>query len=241
MEMTTISRFADFLYESFDVKQADLKDDFDMLNDKMFGGKLARPHLRLMATKYKLGVMAYTKEGKIEYVGISSLYDITRQQYLDILAHEMIHVWMEQTGQDEKDHHGRKFMAKLEELNARFPEFKIRKSENAADYNVSGAVKVKEYGVVLFDEDGEWSIVVVNPAVIDDEKALDEFVAGIKKYGSHKFKKLTMQFYKSSNPDLPKFKIKKNLSLRSLELYVLDPKLAGEIRKETPVREDVIK
>lgn len=228
-------------FDSLDFKSVDMKKDFDMLNDKMFGGEIKRVPVRWMSTKYKLGVMAFNENGEIEYVAISNFYKITRQQFLDILAHEMIHIWMEQKGMREKDPHGQKFMTKMEELNKRFPEFSIRKSENVSDYNIAGSGVMKEYGVVLFDEDGRYSLVVVNSKVMDDDAAINEFIEGIRKYGLHKFRKLKISMYKSSNPDLPKFKIKKSLSLRSLELFVLTPELAKEIQQDELVKEAVLK
>lgn len=52
----------------------------------------------------------------------------------------MIHVWLEQLGVREKDPHGSKFIAKVNELNARFPKFNIkRRRENAADYTVANS------------------------------------------------------------------------------------------------------
>jgi len=230
-----------FESEQFNLKSANMLADFNMLNKMMFDGEIKPVPLRLMRTKYKLGVMAYTSSGDIEYVGISDFYSITRQQYLDILAHEMIHVWMEQKGMRERDHHGTKFMSKLEELNKKFPQFGIRRSENAADYNVSGSTKSKEYGVVLFAEDDKFSLVAVNSSVVDDDKALDEFVEGIKKHALSQFKKLKIRIYKSSHPDIPKFKVKRNLSLKSLELFVLTPELAKEIMMEDPIREVTLK
>lgn len=235
------------MYESekFNPNTTDIQADYDMLNGKLFDGKLQKVPLRWMRTKYKLGVMAYNEKGEIEYVGISNLYDLTRQQYLNVLAHEMIHVYMEQQGILEKDPHGRKFMSILDDLNAKNPDFQIAKSENAADFKVSDTGPAKTYGVVIIDEDGQQSLVAVQPSVLTDENMLDEFIKGIKgqsQYGVFmKAKSLTVSIYKSNHPDIPKFKIKKSLSLRSMELYVLDKPMADEIKMDELVREEKIK
>lgn len=222
--------------------QTDMQADYDMLNKKMFDGELPRVPLRWMSTKNVVGLMSYDEDRKIRDVGISTYYKLNRQQYLDVLAHEMIHVWMEHKGIRERDPHGPKFLAKVKELNDRFPEFSIKKTENAADYEISGKVKIKEYGVVLFDEGEECGIVVVDPAsIVDDEKVVNDFIEGIKKYALYRFKKLTLRIYKSSHPDLPKFKMKKSLSLKSLALYDIKKESADEIKKSTLVREEVLK
>jgi hypothetical protein len=195
----------------------------------MFDGKLKIVPLRWMRTKNKLGVMAYDENGNIQYVAISDFYNITHQQYLDVLAHEMIHVWLEQLGVREKDPHGSKFIAKVNELNARFPKFNIKKTENAADYTVANS-KANEYGAVIFEEENStYSIVVVNKSAINDV-AIDEFLTGIKKYALHKFRSLTIDIYKSSDPELTKFKIKRSLSLNSLELFVAKEELIKQIK-----------
>lgn len=242
--MKHIQSFQLFESNSYDLKSADLKADFAMLNDMLFDGKVQLVPLRWMRTKYKLGVMAYTEDNQIEYVGISTMYKLTRQQYLNVLAHEMIHVYMEQFGIYEKDPHGRKFMGILDDLNKKNPDFQIAKSENAADFNVADSGGDKTYGVVLFNEDGNLSIVAVQEKALDDIKALDEFVDGLKGQATGAFlrsKSVIIEVYRSSHPDIPKFKIKKSLSLRSMQLYVIDEKLASEIRTDELVRTDKVK
>lgn len=229
------------LFESIDTKSIDLKSDYDKLNKMMFDGVLPDVKLRWMNTKNVLGLMTYDEDGNIKDVGISTFYKLTHQQYLDVLAHEMIHVWIEHKGIKERDPHGRVFMNKVADLNKRFPEFSIRKSENAADYNVSASASIKEYGVVIFDEGDKYSVVVVNSSVMNDDNALTEFIEGIKKYGLYKFRKLTINFYKSANPDLAKFKVKKSLSLKSLELYVIKPELVKDIENDKLVKSVVLK
>lgn len=228
-------------YKLFESLGYNLQDDYNMINDLMFEGKLKPVPLRWMSTKYKLGVMAYTESGSIEYVGISTFYKLTRQQYLDVLAHEMIHVYMEQNSIKERDHHGSKFMAILDDLNKRFPEFKIAKSENAIDFQVGKNSKIKTYGVVLFDtvkrdNTNDISIVAVQQNVLDDNKQLDEFIDGLIKQANIAFlhdKTVSIEVYKSAHPDIPKFKIKKSLSLRSMELFVIGDEMAEDIRNES--------
>jgi len=239
--MKHLKSFHIFESEKFDYKTTDLKADYDMLNDKMFDGKLKPVPLRWMRTKYKLGVMAYTETGKIEYVGISYFYVQTRQQYLNVLAHEMIHVYLDQTGANEKDAHGYKFMFMLKALNEKFPEFNITKSDNAADFTVGVSGGDKTYGVVLIDEDGKLSLVAVQAKLFTDT-VIDVFIDELTKYTKspgnvfQSTKSLKIGFYKSSHPDIPKFKIKKSLSLRSMELYVITDEMAAEIRQEEPIK-----
>ena len=110
------------LFEGVDFKKVDLKADFDMINDLMFDGKLKPVKLRIMSTKNVVGLLSF--EGfaeidgktskilcsKVKDIGISDFYDMERQEYLNVLAHEMIHLWMVQNNLDEKDPHGPIFM-----------------------------------------------------------------------------------------------------------------------------------
>lgn len=218
------------LFEDFvDYKKLDLRADFDMLNKLMFDGKLRPVRLRIMTTKNVVGLMSYDGQS-VKDIGISNYYKMERQEYLNVLAHEMIHLWLEQNGVREKDGHGPKFMAKLKELNERFPEFSIKKTENAGDYDVSGE-RSGEYGALVFDEDGVFSIVVVQPSIVDDSAGLDKFFDDFKKYALHRFRKLTVGVYRSDYPDLQKWKVKRKLSLSNLELYVLRPDQAEAIAK----------
>ena len=220
-----------------DFKSVDMQSDYNRLNQEMFNGELAPVPLKWIHQKYKIGITVFNSDGSVDYAGVSNFYNITRQQYLDVLAHEMIHVWIAQKGLREPNHHGPIFMAKLDELNVRFPNFKITKTENAADYNISGLVTPKEYGVVLFDEDGKFSVVVVNAEVMDNKEAIEEFIGGMKSHGAIHFKNLKLRLYKSSYPDLAKFKIKKSLSLRAMEVFVLTDEMAAEIQQDEPIRE----
>ena len=84
----------------------------------------------------------------------------------------------------------------------------------------------------------------VQEKAVDDKTQLDEFVKGLKGQDLGAFlrnKSVTIEVYKSAHPDLPSFKIKKSLSLRSMELFVVTEEVAAEIRENDLVRKDTIK
>jgi predicted metallopeptidase len=227
--------------ESMDRSGIDMQADWDRLNDMMFGGALRRVPLRWMTSKHRLGVMTYDGPGVIKYVGVSDFYDMSRQQYLDVLAHEMIHVWLEQSGVNERDAHGPRFLAKVRELNERFPDFDIKKSENAEGYSVTAGKKSKEYGAVVFKDGDKYSVVVADARAVSDERAVDDFIEGIRKHALRGFSRLEVKMYLSRNPELAKFKVKRSLSLKSMELFVLKPELAKELESDELVRSVVLK
>lgn len=216
--------------EHIDHNNIDLRAEFDHINSRLFDGKVKPVPLRWMNSKNTVGLMSYDEDNNIRDIGISYYYKMSLQEFRNVLAHEMIHAYLEQTGVRERDAHGPRFTRMREELNRKFPEYNIVKSENAEDFEVSSHARIKEYGVAIFDEVEAVSIVVVPVNLITDQN-LSEFFEWVKKYGLHTFRKLTVSVYKSNHPELAKFKIKKSLTPKSMAMYTITPELAEEIKK----------
>jgi hypothetical protein len=162
----------------------------------------------------------YRKE-TIKGVKISTFYKLTRQQYLDVLAHEMIHVCISQKQIKDNDAHGRRFMAMMDEINRKFPEFNVKKSENANDYAVSTPDnKIKELGVLIFNTDNEdYTICVTSEKIIEDRALLENFAESFKRIIPQYFPRartMTMTAYKCRIPALSSFKVKRKLNLSNL-------------------------
>ena len=200
------------LFEStIDHSKINLDDEFDHVNAELFDNKVKRVPLRWMNTKNVVGLMNYDEDGNITGVGISKYYEMTLQQFHNVLAHEMIHVYLEQTGVKEKDAHGPIFTNMRNTLNKKFPKYNIVKSENAANFEVSKHAKINELGAILFDEgDDTYSMIVVKANALTPDE-IENFIIKWKRIARTKFKNLRVIICKSSHPDLAKFKIKNNL------------------------------
>jgi hypothetical protein len=258
-----IFKFEDFLNENkvdsyIDFKTTDMLSDYKMLNTKLFNSELEIVPLKWMKNKTKLGVMSYNREiiidsnGKkqvketINGVKISTFYQLTRQQYLDVLAHEMIHVCISQKGIKDNNDHGRRFTAMKDDINRKFPEFSVKQSENADDYAVSTPNNViKELGAIVFKiNEDDYSIIVVNEKMVEDRVLLDGFAEKFKGIISMNFptaRTMTMTVYKAKIPALAKFKVKRTLSFKSLELFTLNDTLRKQLEASSKIMEVKLK
>ena len=94
----------------------DMEEWYSKLNKLFFGGKLKKVDMRWTNSKKELGVVRYDeKSGKIEYLGLSNKFKLTKSEQLSVLAHEMIHVWEIQ--ENKKAGHQKPFKDKMVEIN----------------------------------------------------------------------------------------------------------------------------
>lgn len=251
-----VIKYENFINESnsdyINFNTTNLEQDFKMLNTKLFANKLDIVPLKWYKNKSKLGEMVfnviqgvdangkkYTKE-EILGVKISTFYKLTRQQYLDVLAHEMIHVCISQQGIKDNDAHGRRFTAMKDDINRRFPEFNIKQSENANDYAVSTPdTKIPELGVLLFEmNENEYSIIVVAETIIEDRVLLDKFAEDFKKIIPKYFpreRSINLTAYKCRIPSLTTYKVKRVLNFSSLSMYEVSDSLLQQIQASSKI------
>lgn len=226
-------------------KQTDLEQDFNILNKNLFQNRVKNIPLKWFRSKDKLGLFTFNDE--MSYIEISTFYNLTRQQYLDILAHEMIHVFIHQQNIKDNDDHGKEFIRIMNSINSKHKEFNIKPSENADFYSVNNVGKTKEYGVILFEIDGEFSHIVTSEKVIENRKMLEDFIQKLLTYTQqigNIFEKdniVLLRMFKSSMQGLSKFKIKQKLTLNNMSLYVTSDDLVDKLKKEPMVSEIKIK
>jgi predicted SprT family Zn-dependent metalloprotease len=215
-------KFKDFLLrENKSNSDPQLKEDFDYLNELLFDNQVKEVPIDYFNSKTKAGLMIM-KNGEIS-IKITKFFELSKQQRLSILAHEMIHALMVQNGIKDNNDHGRTFMKIVDELNKKQDEFVISKSEMLSDFKPTSKNK-KEVGAIVFKMNDDLGAVFVNKEIINDRKLLNDFCDQMKQYVKHpmnvfkKDKNLILEFWKSDDPYLSKFKIKRTLNLRSLEL-----------------------
>ncbi len=213
------------LFENFET--FDLQKEFDYLNNLMFDNRVKPVPLKWFKSKSKLGLLTHL-DREVLKLEISTFYNATKKQLMETLAHEMIHAYMVQNGIFEKNDHGPKFMRILNDLNARFPEYNIKKTEDAAEFTVN-AKHAKNIGVLLFKQDEKYLAVFISGELANNEDALNSFVESVKNYIGrnplnifYKYKNVEMMVYRCNHPDLSSFTIKRLLSLKSLAFYNID-------------------
>lgn len=231
--LLSINNFIFENYQYVDFNEIDLQKDFDYLNKKLFDNKLNNIPLKFNKSKIKLGIVSINTETLvnrltkkktvvkeiINYLAISTFFELSHKQYIDVLAHEMIHVYLIQRNVIEDDH-GTEFKKEMNRINNTYG-FNIKISEDAKFYNVKSDDSIKTYGVVIMHIKDKIDMVVTTPKQLESEN-IEAFVNFIKKYkyqlGSGE---ITIDFYLCNNKELSKFKIKTKL-ISSMGLYPLE-------------------
>lgn len=239
-----IQKFNDFLLENkteyIDFRKTKMEDDFNFLNNIMFDGKVELPDkLEWFKNKTKLGLCT-TIGNNVESIKISTFYKLTHKQYYETLAHEMIHAFIAQQNIRDNGHHGRQFDKIRNELNRKHPEYNITPTEDAAMFSVDSNIK-KEIGAILFIyNDGkevstDFEAIYVNKQVINNNNMLNGFIDSLYNYMDKmplnvfsKHRTITIEFYKCNNPELSKFKLKRNLNLTGMGFFGVNE---GELMK----------
>lgn len=150
-----------------------MSDNFDMLNSKLFNDKLHKKYFSfginnsrktlgicIYSCEYEKGLRIYTKLNNGIRIEMSKKYDWNQKEFLDTLAHEMIHGFNAQYNNfsidkdGRYDAHGTYFEEWMKRINVNFPEFTIWKT-------YSGLMRKKPKNintlipVLVFDYKGE--------------------------------------------------------------------------------------
>ena len=217
-------RFKDFslILENKTRSDSVLKKDFDYINKLLFDNQVKDVPVNYFHSKTKAGVME-VKKGKIS-IKITRFFELSEPQRRSIMAHEMIHALMTQNDIPDNNDHGKTFMKIVSDMNKKQDEFVISKSEQLSEIKPASKNK-KPLGVIVFkinkDDIGG---VFVDDKIINDRKLLNEFCDNLKEYTKlpqsvfKKAKTIKLEFWKCDDPYLSKFKIKRTLSLISLEI-----------------------
>lgn len=223
--------------EYIDFNKTNMEEDFNYLNKLMFNNEVKPVKFKWFKSKHKIGLASF-KGG--DTISISNFYKMTRKQYLSVLAHEMIHMYIHHYDLKDSGDHGWQFKKIMNQLNKDHTDFEIKPSEDASYYSVNSNIK-KPLGVVLFIYNGgeeintDYEAIYVNKQVINNDDILNTFVENLISYNEKsplsvftKYRSVTMEFYKCDNPDLSQFKLKRNLNLTGMGFYGVG---GGELMK----------
>jgi len=121
-----------------------MKDNFPKLNDRFFNGKLTMPKFELIRTKTTLGQYQYCEDltpmgnsVNIDVIRMTVYYDMPEQTALEVLVHEMIHLWTHQTPDPNRPgchlpvDHGHYFQLKAKEIMSKST-FQIHRTTSVA-------------------------------------------------------------------------------------------------------------
>jgi len=107
-----------------------METNFPKLNKRFFEGKLTAPKFETIHKQHVLGeyqpcydLTPFGNEINIDVIRMTDVYDFTEQLALEVLCHEMIHLWTHQTedpsnpGHHLPVDHGKWFKLKASEIN----------------------------------------------------------------------------------------------------------------------------
>lgn len=102
----------------------DLQAEYRRLNQRLFDGKLGTYPMRWNSKKAVLarvigsGIKDRPETRKVKVVEFSKLFELTYRQFLDRLAHEMIHVFVIESGKNDfGGMHGYMFQREMKRIN----------------------------------------------------------------------------------------------------------------------------
>ncbi len=135
-----------------------LKDEYTRLNKLLFDNKLPQNvKVKWFSSRQNIGrIDIYFLPGMRKYMSstihISDLYNCTIQDYLDTLAHEMIHLslFLEGKTKSHGKQHDTSFLAYVDLINSNHPKFNIATSDTInRQINISKVPTMHGYLIVL--------------------------------------------------------------------------------------------
>jgi hypothetical protein len=195
-----------------------LEKEFDRLNKEVFRGVLVR-NFPLIWNKSKkvMGMVRYVtdrltnKPKGITKFEISNFYEMTEDQFLDTMVHEMIHVYIVQYAKVNEKGHGRLFHKLMDQANK--IGYHIAVTEEISNVVVDKDKKVKPlYIPVIFVKDAHGRNIKTLFALVrnlDTDTDLKVFNTRLKYNFNMSY--YSLNIYKVTNPELYKHHISNNL------------------------------
>ena len=149
----------------------EIKEQFNIWNEKAFNGELPTPQFELMQTKHMLGQFCPRKVmGQYTYkIRISVFYDRPFEYYVDTIVHEMLHYYIKYKGIKDTSSHGRVWKSMAADLSRKFGLTITR--TNPAGGGATDAVKEKkggkqEYVIICKLNNGRYGAAVLPPTKV---------------------------------------------------------------------------
>lgn len=149
-----------------------IREQFNVINNKHFEGKLITPTFEITHVKSYLGQYhwKYSYDDRIFYenvIRISDMFDRTDADITNTIAHEMIHLYIRQNKlRDTNKHHGRLFYAIADRLN-REGGFHIARTDSVAGCGLRDKSTKKFIVAMFLDKTGKYFKFVINKKYIN--------------------------------------------------------------------------
>lgn len=217
--------------EYIDLENYDIQKEFDFLNKLLFEGKIKNVPIKLEKNKNSsarvISTRYYNKPEEIKYLGISKNFKMKNKIFRDILAHELIHIYMIQNQiKDFGGYHGIIFKKFMDEINKKgFNVDIVNRSHHSELVDMHSKVKVGS--IILHNLDNNtYQIIVMNKNILlENLNKSEEQIRYMIKNRKQKFD----IFYLIS--DYYKLKIFPCFRKYKMSFYLLDVDLYNEIIK----------
>jgi hypothetical protein len=167
-----------------------VKKVYEEYNQKCFGGILPTPEYRISNTKNIWGNVRWwhrhDETGKIVEqtigLGISKRYDISEERLIDIIIHEMIHIYIIVAGIPITATHGPEFEKVVKEINKKYGRHVESRKEILPEELDSDTVREPHHLCYIELEDGRKGIMAFTPKKTKQIKAFFAKTPSITKH-----------------------------------------------------------
>jgi predicted SprT family Zn-dependent metalloprotease len=200
--------------EIVNFKEINLQNEFRKLNDLLFDGKLKPVQMLWNNRKVAHGVVKasrnrVTNEISVHSLSMSQFLKIPYRFFKDVLAHEMIHVYLLQKGIN--DGHGLHFRNEMNRINQMGLGFKVTVTSNESNFEVSDHMAKNSADLVagFFMINGKIGMSVMK---MNTYKTESKGISNTFKYlcEKGKYREVSGEFYQTSDPQLLRMQISRS-------------------------------
>lgn len=233
-----IFNYKSFLLEYINKHTINLQEEFDKLNKELFNGELKPIELKWEKNKNSGGRVISTrypdKTEIINYLGISDYMEYEYDTFKNILAHEMIHVYIIQNNiKDYGGKHGIFFKEKMEEINKKG--YNITIDFDATNLMVSGQEKLNNplcVIIILNKKDNTKFIDIWNMKLYTDGSK-ELYIEKYNRIAEYYKRNYELIFIESNNPNLKKYPMKRKYENKPKYVtYVLNDDLYDQLMND---------
>jgi len=208
-------------------KEFNLQHEYDRLNHELFSGKLIKIPLKWITSNrhggYVDGIYNKNTGYRINYLAMNKLYERDYDSFINLLIHEMIHVYIMQNNlQEVGGMHGLVFKHEVDRIKSRG--YNVPLSDDITNIKVASDIKLKPLiALILNYVKGNHSIIVIqnniNTSTTETKELFDRADKTLIK---------SVQLIQSSNSELLKFPKQRNFVYKP-KLYTLQENIYKNI------------
>lgn len=221
-------------YSKKDWERYNLQRDAEELNRKYFNneldlnfpfkyGRFYRSYGLVKGRKNRA-----TGEVTVTSLEISNRYDLDRETYLGILAHELIHVKLMQNGRSvfDRNTHGPIFCSEVNKLRAKGLDVPLSEDVSKQTMDTGEQLKKPVYVIV---KDGQWILVTRSYGTQADLDRFNDHMA----YTSYVRKTpIKLEYYMITNPIVRNVPIARSLKTSKGRFYKMEPEVYESLIKD---------